>query len=84
MPTHEWARNSDAIEDVRDDSDIQTFRAAVKWAVSGKQMEADELYEALFDEFQLQGNSNFASCKTNRALEIILDAYLEDRKQEAA
>ena len=59
---------------------------AIRWAIAHWQPAADELLEALADEFYAQGNSNAASCATNRAIEIAMDAYLDDQKtrQEAA
>ncbi|WP_043530425.1 hypothetical protein [Litchfieldella xinjiangensis] len=84
MPTYEWARNSHAIEDARDDRDAVLVSQAVAWAVCGAQAEATELYSALADEFFAQGNNNASSCETNRAIEIILDAYLEEQKGRAA
>ncbi len=80
MPTHEWARHADAIEDARDERDTTKVSRAIRWAVANNQPEATDLYEALADEFYAQGNSNASSCHTNRAIEIILDAYLEDHQ----
>ncbi|MGM0783854.1 MAG: hypothetical protein ACQEUM_07065 [Pseudomonadota bacterium] len=82
--TSQWARHADAIEDARDNRDTTTISRAVRWAVSNDQPEATDLYTALAAEFYAQGNSNAASCETNRAIEIIIDAYLEQRAGRTA
>lgn len=86
MPTYEWARNADAIEDARDEKSARMVGEAVSWAIANDHPEADTLIEALTDVFCSQGNRNASSCATNRAIEIVMDAYLADQKsqQEAA
>lgn len=84
MPTHQWARHADAIEDARDNRDTTTISRAVNWAISNDQPEATELYAALASIFFGQGNYNADGCAANRALEIALDAYFESKEGRAA
>lgn len=84
MPTHDWARNADAIEDARDEDSPDLVGKAVSWAIAHDHPEADTLIEALTNVFCSQGHRNGSA--TNRAIEIVVDAYLEEQKahQEAA
>lgn len=82
--TSQWARHSRAIEDAREKLDTALVSRAVMWAISTDQPEATDLYAALAANFERQGNRNAHACELNRAVEIILDAYLEEQQRRKA
>ncbi len=84
MHTNQWARNSDAIEDARETFDTATVSKAVRWVIANDLAEATDLYAALTEIFVSQGNSNASACNANRAIEIAMDAYLQEIKRREA
>tara|TARA_B100000700_G_scaffold189815_1_gene209223 strand:+ start:66419 stop:66673 length:255 start_codon:yes stop_codon:yes gene_type:complete len=84
MNLSEWAKHSDAIEDARDGENRGLVSRAIEWAIKNDRLEMDELDYALARVFFTGGNGNAPACETNRAIEIILDAYLNEHRQEAA
>lgn len=83
MSTH-WAKHADAIEDAREGRDTALVGQAMLWALSTAQPEATELYAAAAGVFYGRGECGADARNANRALEIVLDAYLEHRHGRAA
>lgn len=83
--TSQWAMHANAIEEARENGNTALVGRAVMWAISTDQPEAADLYAALTTNFERQGNCNAHACELNRAVEIILDAYIEEiQRREAA
>ncbi|WP_163557541.1 hypothetical protein [Halomonas sp. NO4] len=81
MLMHQWARHPDSIEDARDAQDRELVRQAVIWAIRQDRQETRELLPALEDAFFTGGHCR--SNSLNNAIEIVMDAYLEEHPEVA-
>lgn len=81
MRISEWARHWRAIEDAREQHDTRLIALAVRHALQHDRPVAADLYAAMAD--CLAGEPN-AGKAMNRALEIALDEYLEDKRRAVA
>lgn len=78
---YQWARHPGGIERIRDNCTPAVIHQALAWAVVHHDPAGDEVADALTTVFM--GEGYVGGDSMNRAIEILLDAYLEHILEDA-